>query len=94
MFSTDLEFRAELLVGAGRSELGAAGEGEQFEGEGELALDVRRGTELVGSAPRVGVLAPTGHEHGPALVREPRPDNIILIHRGVFPHLMTQYRHL
>ena len=77
LFSTDLEFRAELLVGAGRGELGAAGEGEELEGEGELALDVGRGSELVGGAPRVGVLAPPRHEHGSTLVREPCPDIIL-----------------
>ena len=52
-------------------ELGAAGEGEELEGEGELALDVGRGAELVGRAPRVRVLAPSGHEHGTSLVWEP-----------------------
>ena len=44
--ATHLEFGADLLVGAGRGELRAAGEGEELEGEGKLALDVRRRPEL------------------------------------------------
>ena len=35
--ATHLEFGADLLVGAGRGELRAAGEGEELEGEGKLA---------------------------------------------------------